>query len=87
MSAIEAATFWNKVIPCNFFKSLIKLDFSCFLFYVFPFYINKFIKGKIFVYVKENICSSLSQLQPETGESIDFFQINNQIIIFMFDIL
>ena len=32
-----------------------------------------FIKGKIFVYVRGNICRPLRQIGPETGESLAFF--------------
>ena len=51
MLAIEADIFWNMVIPRKNFESLIKLSFF-FFFYGFPFYIKKFINGKIFVHVR-----------------------------------
>ena len=57
----------------SIFKSLIKSYFSCSLFCCFPFFINKFIKGDIFIYVRENICSLMRQLRPEIGGSIVIF--------------
>ena len=54
--------------PLKIFKSLIKLYFCFLILYIFPFRIKKSIKGEIFVYVRENICRPLIQIQPEIGE-------------------
>ena len=127
MLPISVDTAWNRLIPWKTFKLLIRLYFSCFLYYIFlfyikslsmvrylfmwgkryvshlgryvlkqgnplkknqiankiilflfyflwfSFYIQNFIKGKIFVYVQETICRPLRQLRPETGESLANF--------------
>ena len=36
MSSIEADMAWNMGIPCKTFKSLIKLYFSCLVYFCFP---------------------------------------------------
>ena len=63
-----------------FFKSLIKLYISCFLYDVLPFYNNLFIKGKILVYSRESIFWPLRQLRLETGKNPANVQITNQTL-------
>ena len=53
--SIEVDTAQNREIPCKFSNLLIKLSFSCFIFYVFSFCTKNYIKGEIFVYVRENM--------------------------------
>ena len=48
MSAYEADTAWNWVIPCNPFKTLIKLYLLCLFLYYFTYCIKEGIKVNIF---------------------------------------
>ena len=41
----------------------------------FYFYFNKFIKGKIFAFVREKICWPFRQIRPETGEYLAIFNL------------
>ena len=63
--------------PLQFLKSLIKLYFYCLLLHIFHYLIKEVIKGNTSVYVVCKICRPLRQLQPETGESLDFFESTN----------
>ena len=52
--------------PSQTFQITNNILFLLFTFHGIIYYIKKFIKGKIFVYVREKICRHLRQLRPET---------------------
>ena len=84
LSKVKPLLIWGKIYAgywgiyglkqgntfAEFSNSLIKLYMSCFMSYIFNFYIEKFIKGEIFVYASENICRPLRQLRPKAVETL-----------------
>ena len=64
----------NQGNPLQNFQITNQIILFLFFFGFFTFYIKKYIKSKIFVYVREKICRTLRQLQTEKGESLDFLK-------------
>ena len=74
--AYEAATAWNRVIPCRILTFLIKL-------YLVLLNGSKRLSEVRYFEIKW-ICRPIRQIQPETGESLALFQNTNPIIFFTF---
>ena len=90
MLAFEAATDWNRGIPCKIFKSRIKLYlfFSCYILLLNAS--NRL--SEVRPFQNKRICWPMRQIQRETGESLVFFQNTNpklciMIIYLFFDLL
>ena len=71
MLAYEAATAWNREIPCNFFKTVIQLYLLRSFLYSLTYCIKEGIKDSNFE-IKWKKCQSMRQLRPETGEFLVF---------------
>ena len=80
MLAIEVDTAWNMLIPWKVFKSLIKLFFSCVIFYGFTFYI-KFLPRVRYLYMRGKIhVVHWGSYGLKQGNTLQNFQITNHMI-------
>ena len=80
--AYEAATAWSRVTVCKILNFLIRLYLFCLLIYCFTSCIKRLSEVRYFEI--KWICWPMRQIQPETGESLLFFQNTNPIIFVLF---
>ena len=85
MSAIEAYTAWNSGTPWIFLNHQSNYTYLA-LFLLFSFYVNTFIKYKKIMWGKIYVIH-WGSYGLKQGNLLQKFQITNQIILFLFDIL
>ena len=79
VTAYEAATAWNRGIPCNFFKTLIQLYLFC-LFIYFWLTVSKRVPKEIFLDIKLKSVGLWGSYCLKQGNLLQNIKFSNQII-------
>ena len=84
MLPYEADTYWNKEIPCIFFKTIIQFYLLCSFLYSLTFYIKEVIKGKIFWRLNDKSVGLWDNYSLKQGNPLQVFKILIQLYLFCF---
>ena len=80
--AYEAATFWNRGIPCISFKTRIQLYLLRSFFYCLTYCIKEFMIGKLFWKLNENSAGILGSYGLKQANPLQFFKTLIQLYLF-----
>ena len=80
--AYEAATAWNRGIPCKFFKTLIQLYLFC-LFLCFRLTVSKRVPKAIFLDIKFKIVVLWGSYGLKRGNPLQNLKTVNQTVFFL----
>ena len=82
--AYEAATTWNRGIPCIFFKTLIQLYLLRSFLYYLTYCIREVIKGKLFWILNEKSSGLWGSNSLKQGNPVQLFQNTDPIVFVLF---